>query len=275
MKRIVVGVDRSYAARVVSAWTNALAAAAGAEVVEVHAFVAPRGANDEEAARLLALREADLAARCLEEAAAGDVSARLVVRAGDPRQLIGRLGDELEGDLIVLGRSGEGADAEESHVGTVAEHAAHHWAGSLAVVPTLHAGPVTRIVLALDGSPDSLAAVDWCASLAPDLDAGVVAVAVPDSSAGSAGRATASLREWTAPLARAGVDLELVVSEDQRPIDALMLALAAHQGDLLVLGRRGTGGFHGLPSGGVALAALRRAPVPVALISADGPAPAP
>ena len=80
-----------------------------------------------------------------------------------------------------------------------------------------------------------------------------------------------SLAEWTAPLARAAVDLELVVSEGRRPLDALMLAIAAHGGDLLVLGRRGTGGFDGLPSGGLALAALHRAQVPLVLISANGP----
>ncbi|MEO1063591.1 MAG: universal stress protein [Actinomycetota bacterium] len=272
MRTIVVGVDRSFAARVVAGWTAALAAAVGAEVVEAHAFRTPIDVGPDEAARLLAMREADLTERFVEDASRRGVEARLVVRPGDPRQIIGRIATELGADLVALGRSGEGADAEESRIGTVVEHAAHHWSGSLAVVPARRTGPITRIIVGIDGSASSLAALRWAASVAPGLDASVVVVNAPESTGiSAASRAAGDLREWSRPVTDSGVEVEYVVSQDLRPFDALTVAIAANGGDLLVLGRRGTGGFPGLASGSVALTALQRSPIPVVLIGGQFP----
>ncbi|MEM8902220.1 MAG: universal stress protein [Actinomycetota bacterium] len=280
MRTVVIGIDRSFATRTVTAWGARLAAVVDAEVVEAHAFQRPPDVDADELARLLALRAADLEERFVDHATERGARARLVVEVGDPRQVIDRVARRESADLVVLGRSGEGADPEDHRLGRVAEHMAHHSTGSLAVVPSERQGPVTRVVLGVDGSAESLAAVAWCALVAPALDADVVVVRVrePEGEGIPGADAAAWRREaaeelvgWSRPLVDAGVRVDLVVVDDRRPMDALLGAVRSRGADVLLLGRRGVGGFEGLRTGGVALAALQRSPIPVIMVDARSP----
>ena len=123
-----------------------------------------------------------------------------------------------------------------------------------------------RIVVGLDGSDGAAAARDWCAVIAPLLDAEVVAVHVLDLSPLYFGPATIAalqppiaevneirrqqLADWAAPLAAAGVPCrtELV---DGRPAAALERVADVEDADLVVVGRRGQGGFAELVMGSV------------------------
>jgi nucleotide-binding universal stress UspA family protein len=115
-----------------------------------------------------------------------------------------------------------------------------------------------RIVVGLDGSIGAAAALDWCAVFAPLLDAEVIAVHVLDLSPLYFGPATIAalqppiaevkemrqqqLADWAVPLRAASVPYrtELV---DGRPAAALERVAAAEDADLVVVGRRGEGGF--------------------------------
>lgn len=116
-----------------------------------------------------------------------------------------------------------------------------------------------KIVVGVDGSVSAGHAVDWCAAVAPALDAEIIAVhsiEIPVYSASGFGAApvpppSASERdavramiegEWCAPLTKASVRFRSVVA-DGSPAAAI-IAVAQHEdADLVVTGRRGLGGF--------------------------------
>ncbi len=115
-----------------------------------------------------------------------------------------------------------------------------------------------RIVLGLDGSEGADAARAWCIQYAPSLDAEVIAVHVLDIGPLYFGPATIAalqppieevrrhrarlLNEWVEPLAKAGVPYrtELVDGLPAPKLDEVALDTDAA---LVVVGRRGAGGF--------------------------------
>jgi nucleotide-binding universal stress UspA family protein len=133
------------------------------------------------------------------------------------------------------------------------------WAGWVATGPKAlasgafgrdAAGVITTIVVGVDGSPPSEAAVRWAADLAHATGAAVVAVHAASlveryrSGAGSEDSFEADLRQtveqsWCGPLRERGV-LHSVVVRPEPPVE-LLLEVAAEEGALLVVGRRGTG----------------------------------
>ena len=135
------------------------------------------------------------------------------------------------------------------------------------------------MVLGIDGSPGSAAAVDWCRDVAGPLGVAVTAVAIEEPSLGwelthpTGGwdpPAPAELKERVAPLEEAGVKVDLVVQNQLHPADALLGVASARRADALVIGARGRGGFTGLRVGGVAMKVLHRASRPLVLVPPDG-----
>ena len=116
-----------------------------------------------------------------------------------------------------------------------------------------------KIIVGVDGSPESGRAVEWCAAHAGALDAEVVAVhsvEVPVYAASGFGALPVPVptepdreairavieNEWCAPMAKANVAFRVVVTEGG-PAPAI-IAIAEKEGaDLVVTGRRGRGGF--------------------------------
>lgn len=110
------------------------------------------------------------------------------------------------------------------------------------------------IVVAVDGSDNSLTAVDWAAQLAAATGAEVVAVhahgllerldgeeAVP----AQANRDEIQHRfetAWCAPLDRAGVRNRRLV-RDGSPVSVVLAVADEEEADLVVLGSRGLGGY--------------------------------
>lgn len=270
MRTIVVGVDQSESSQTVAGWAGRLASRVGAELVAVNAFVGPWSELTQgDWEHLVARREEVLASFWTQAARAEGAAVTSVLREGDPRDVLANVADELLADLVVLGRVGEGGGPGFLHLGSVAEYAVHHWSRPLAVVPS-HAGPVEQIVIGVDGSAGSRAAVGWCEQLAPALGAAVVAVYVEES--GGERRearqpdAGCRLRELTAPLVDAGVEVETIVQHVLRPPDGLLGVSSAVGADLLVVGLRGVGGFTGLRAGGVALKVLHKASLPLVFV---------
>ncbi|MGF1599435.1 MAG: universal stress protein [Acidimicrobiales bacterium] len=273
MQRIVVGVDGSTNATDALAWATAVAEGVGAGVVAVTAFDKPSiEVPPEDRHQLRAEREAELD-RWIA-AVDGTAEVRRVVSDGDPRQVI--LGEALAtaADLVVLGHAGASGGPGFLHLGSVVEYAAHHTAVPLAVIPAGWRSPPERVVIGVDGSAESLAAIAWASSMAP-LQPAVTAVQVaepllewtPASSPDNWRRGVErDLAQWTTPLTEAGLSTTVVAKRRLHPADGLLAVAEERAADLLVVGTRGLGGFRGLRAGGVALKILHRTGLPLVLV---------
>ncbi len=153
--------------------------------------------------------------------------------------------------------------------------ASHEWAG----VP---GGPFRRVLVAWDGSPDSVAALRMAAAIVGDGPGHVVALAVlptpPQVEAwmDQAGEEPedrrwvqegfARARDSIAGTSRARIDLH--TAEGRHAAQSICAYAAEHVFDLLVLGRHGDGGMLHPRFGHVAKAAAMTSTIPVLLVSA-------
>lgn len=133
-----------------------------------------------------------------------------------------------------------------------------------------------RIVVAVDGSENSLAAVDWAADLAEATGAEVVAVhalgllerlddeAVP---AQPHRDEIAELFEstWCVPLDRDGVRCRRVL-RDGNPVSVVLALAEEEDADLIVVGSRGLGGFPEQLLGSTSTQVAQRSRRPVAIV---------
>jgi nucleotide-binding universal stress UspA family protein len=145
------------------------------------------------------------------------------------------------------------------------------------------------LVVGLDGSDGSTAALEWCCAVAARFDTEVVAVhalapvvsyvpaplepapildATPERR-----EAQAALERWCSRLRDAGIRHRSIVV-DGTPADALMRVARAEPGSWIVVGRRGRGGFLGMLLGSVPHALSLHAPVPVVIVPAASDDPA-
>jgi nucleotide-binding universal stress UspA family protein len=276
MRRFVVGVDGSAAAEAAMRWAGPLAATSGAEILAVNAFDKPGPRlSPEELEQLVLDRKAAVADTWIRSAVDAGAAVKTSVHGGDPRDVVLKAADDEQANLVVLGRTGEGGGPGFLHLGSVVEYAAHHAHQPLAVIPPNASVPIQRIVVGVDGSPNSLRAVEWCAELAGVTNALVIAVAVKEpfmewtteSSPDNWRRdVEKQIDEWVAPITAAGIEVEHVAQRDLHPADGLLGVSSARGGDVLVIGARGAGGFSGLRAGGVAMKVLHRASLPVVLV---------
>lgn len=169
--------------------------------------------------------------------------------------------------------------------GSTSHLLAHHTTRPLAIVPTSNTTrAVGMIVVGVDGSPGSAAALAWCTDLAPTLGASVVAVMALDSAEGLNAEGTqvarrqaaeVSMATWTAALRATDVSVESVIVEHDRPVEALLATAADSDADLLVVGTRGLGGFSEVRLGGTALHLVHHRGLPVVLVPSTEDVPAP
>ncbi len=276
LRRIVVGVDGSPAAGAALEWTVRLARIVGAEILVANVFepdqteVSPDGYE-----RLVAEAAHRLAEEWATPLGRSDVQHRCLQLTGAPDTLLAAT--EAEGaDLLVVGTRGAGRHAG-LHLGSLAHHLAHHTRGPLAIVPLAGAAAnIDRIVVGVDGSPGSAAAVRWCADIADASGAEVTAVCAldphlrwtPDEDP-AGWRATAAgaiSGEWTAPLRGAGAVVRTRIIEGKHPRLALEDAATDDDASLLVVGTRGLGGVGGLRLGRLPLQLVHHTHRPVILV---------
>jgi len=140
-----------------------------------------------------------------------------------------------------------------------------------------------RIVIGVDGSPGAARALEWTVTHAPLLDAEVVVVhsidvtlAIPPPTVATPpfvidDHLRADLRraldEWCAPLRTAGVPHRALLYEGN-PTAAITQIARDEHADLVVVGRRGHGGFAELLLGSVAGSLAHHATVPVVIVPA-------
>ncbi len=276
MEQIVVGLDGSKAATAALTWAARLAIATGADLTAVHAHRHPYAeVPPSEHERMLAERAAILADEWIRPALDLGAAVSTVVVEGDPRPALLESMSHDPVDLLVLGRSGHGGGPGFLHLGSVVEHAVHHTRLPVAVVPSDAHGATRRILVGVDGSTGSGAAVSWCADVAGAMGADVVAVAVAEpplewtpswDDTNWRRHTERELDTWVAPLTDAGIPVVCVISEHLRPADALLGVASARSADLIVVGARGAGGFTALRFGGVALKVLHRTALPLVIV---------
>jgi nucleotide-binding universal stress UspA family protein len=263
--RVLVGVDGSAASLAALRWTLGLARRSGQRVTAVYAFTPGYAEVSPDQYWTLA-REAERDLKDWYADTAGKASVGATVVGGGPDALL----DASEGaDLLVVGTRGAGGFAH-LHLGSVAHHLAHFTSVPLAIVPTGAARDPRRIVLGVDGSEGSAAAVDFCAAFAPRIGAEVVAVhaehayhehGAHDTLAGGQSL-EARVHEWVAPIEAAGAPVAVEVHRDSLPVTALRSAIEAEPDTLAIVGTRGLGGFSG----------LRLGRVPIQLVHSTGAA---
>lgn len=142
------------------------------------------------------------------------------------------------------------------------------------------------IVVGVDGSEPARAAIRWCVEHAPALDARVVAVhavEVPVYAGGPFELAPLpgpdpawqdELRvqveqEWCASLQEAGIPWRVVLDEGS-PAAVIARVATETSADLVVVCRRGRGGFTELVLGSVSHQLAHHAPCPVVIVPPPG-----
>jgi nucleotide-binding universal stress UspA family protein len=139
-----------------------------------------------------------------------------------------------------------------------------------------------RVVVGVDGSEPSRHALQWARFMAGALSAAIDAVTVWDISAVTA---SAWVDDWN-PEEETATNLHKTLTEvlgSEPPVTvreivrrgsaASELVQASQGAQLLVLGSRGHGGFHGLLLGSASSASAQHAHCPVLIIHGDTPPP--
>lgn len=192
---------------------------------------------------------------------------------GDARTQLVELAGGIDIDTVVMGTRGIGGFADLG-LGSVAHYLARHVQCPLIAVPAA-GGPVTggTVVVGVDGSAANGQALQWAVRTARRLDARIVAVHVRSPLSDVM---THTAANWTYPgddaiqaaLAEAGVGagpIELRSLSGNATEELIRIGAEEHA-TLLVAGRRGWGGVHGLVLGRVPAQLLHHAFGPVAFI---------
>jgi len=128
-----------------------------------------------------------------------------------------------------------------------------------------------RILVAIDGSPDSLAALDWAAGLAALAGAEVVAVhavGLLEQDRSDELRRTI-VEEWCAPLSAAGIRSRQLL-RDGSAVPVVLATADEEEVDLVVLGSRGTGSSTSQLLGSTSTQVSRQANQPVVIVPGGG-----
>lgn len=278
--RVVVGMSGQPAARAALHWAIDYARPRRLEVELVHVVDATFGTSPAGFLRSAREQAALLLAREIEEAAgiAPEVTLRATVLEGSPT---GALTDWAVGaELLIVGSHALGRFRDyvfSTHAAQIAAHAA----GSVVVVPERDDASGTGVVVGVDGSEASLAAVQFAAEQADRL--GERLTAVYCWSAPAPWTEDSAMIDWpmepdeadrlvlaeaVAGLAERYPDLDLDLRLDLGlPVDALVTAGAGAR--LLVVGSHGRHGFARFWLGSVSHVIVLTMPCPVAVIRVE------
>ena len=177
---------------------------------------------------------------------------------------------------VVLGSRGHGP-VGEALIGSVSQHVARHAPCPVVVVREPRDPDARRIVVGVDGSPESSAALDHAFRRAEATGESVVAihgvhVRAPSTDVWAAEPRTVDLAARERLLAEAVAGLredhpDVVLEQEVVAVaPARCLADASASASLVVVGSRGLGWFSGLLLGSVSQAVLQRATCPVAVV---------
>ena len=280
--RIVVGIDGSEPSRRALRWALAEALLRSATLEVLHAWRTPMlFVPDVYDAELVELGRMDEAALAFVEheldavGADGDCPVDIEqaeVQHFAPRALIEA---SHRAQLVVIGRHGIGGFPHELLTPKVVQ-VAHHAACAVAVVPDSWSGGGRGVIVGIDGSEPSIAALKWAADEARLRSAPLTALmawglldqhhAAPgqpfDPAYGAEDAMTAARTAVTRALG-AMADVEVEVAND---LPARALIERSADAELLVVGARGLGGFADLLLGSVSHRCLGHSTCPTVVV---------
>jgi nucleotide-binding universal stress UspA family protein len=199
------------------------------------------------------------------------------VRSGSPSGELLRAA--ATGALLVVGSAGHGA-VPGVLLGSVSTSVAVHSAVPVVVVRSVPKPPTGRIAVGIDGSPASLASVEFAVKEASWRGASLTAVHVSTGPFPLVATTAEPQRihQRDADPTEAAVVAEILAGWEEKFPDVLIdrifmvghavpaLVVAARGSDLLVVGSRGRGAFSRLLLGSVSLGVLHLADCPVAVV---------
>jgi nucleotide-binding universal stress UspA family protein len=258
MHLVLVGDDGSLAAARAVTWATRFAGERNARVVVVH----------------VTMSGDDMPAK-------DDGVEHLVIRESHPASAIMEAAQNLDADVVVLGRRGQGG-FPSLPIGTTVHSIAGACGRSVVVVPAADLESreplVQRVVVGLDGLAGSATAAAWAARHFGDAHITAVhAVEHLPALAGGDARSDAALYEraeeratelmrdaWSAPLRAAGAACDLV-TEHGEAADVILSTTASVAADLVVVGRQDRGTTCGM-LGGVSQRVVAHAPCAAAIV---------
>jgi nucleotide-binding universal stress UspA family protein len=276
MKRIVVGADGSAGSAEAMRWAANLALRQGAEIVVMTGWEPAESELPPGRVETLLAEQEQQLEEWSAPARLDDVPVRTVVERGDPRPGILEVAEREGADLVVVGRVGQSAGPGLLNIGSMAEWLAHHADRPMAVVGGAVNVTTRSVLIGVDGSEGSRAAVAWVRDLDGSSDLRVVAASMEQhyvewtpASSSENWRRDLERRirdDYAADLVAAGIDFEALALQGVNAAESLLKAAQDEHTDVIVVGARGLGGFLGLRIGGVALKVLHEADRPVVLI---------
>ena len=270
---ILAGYDGSSGSDEALTWATREARARGAVLTVCHAWAPGYPVPPTEVAAF------DLARRSGEQIAArGDRHARAVMGSLEVRPLLVARSAALalcerstDAEMVVVGSRGNGGLAGLLLGSVSSQVAAYargrvvvvrgHWRSAAGYIP----GPV---VVGVDGSTASPAAIEFAAEEAALRGAVLLAVCALADCAGSLGGARLLIEDFDQAIARCEKE-HPEVAVHRQVIDGSArhaLLTAAHSSQMLVVGSRGRGGVRGMPLGSVSQAVLHHAPCPIGVV---------
>jgi nucleotide-binding universal stress UspA family protein len=283
---VVVGYDGSPASRAALEWAAAYADTAARPLRLLHALAVPLVSSPMGVTGALPVDDLIDAARGLLDEACRevrktrpDLDVDVVVELGPAAPVL--VDESRQASLTVLGSRGLG-EFRDVVLGSAAAQVATHATSPVVVVPAGSPAPSPggRVVVGVDGSELSSAAVDFAFGYAAVTGASIDAVLAwtgpvstgPGDMIPLVYDAESLRREDEVVLAeavagRSGTYPDVVMRE--RVVHghpAAVLLDAADGAQLLVVGSRGRGGFRGLLLGSVSRAVLHRSRCPVAVV---------
>ena len=198
------------------------------------------------------------------------ITARLEVHESDPVSVLLRAAHDAA--LLVVGSHGAGPVAR-GLLGSVSAACLHRCVAPVAVVP--HQADAyfetwrrTRVLVAVDGTPASLSALEWGVAQATEWGCALIPVVVSPRAESAAPDLAATV--WRQVQDAGGGDLDvqprfLVGRADTQLLDAL------EPHDLLVMGSRGHAALPGLLLGSTSLSVTQQARCPVVVVRAGEP----
>lgn len=289
--RIVVGVDFSAPSIATARWA-ARHLARGAELVLAHVIVLPepppivRSRYPRRELTIETLRQgADKRLRELSTSLAAE-RIWLEIREGTPAEALAQIAEEFNAALLVVGAHGE-RPGEWEGLGSTAEHLVSTASIPVMLVNGAPTGAPSRILVPVDESDVSADALHWAADLSERFTARVIALHVvtsgamghvlraasivsgtPPTDAGPRPVAAAEHDRWIDRAVGAGIPRERVTSEVTfgEPVAEITAAAERMGADVIVMGRRASGGLRRAVLGSVTKGVLRHAPCPVVVI---------
>lgn len=192
----------------------------------------------------------------LEKAGIPEITTRL--RHGD---IVETLGDiEAEARVILIGKRGEAADFAKGHLGSNLERIVRASTRPVFVASRAFR-PIRKVLVAYDGGPSAMKAVDHIARTALFRDLAVHVVTVGSAMI----EARKGLDDAKAMLAAAGITAETAILPGQ-PESALGKLVEEEGFDMLVMGAYGHSRIRNLMIGSTTTAMIRTCKVPVVLM---------